>query len=299
MKVGILELREYQFIQDVARQLSGKGTEVEFISLAEQKLPLEARHRVIIDRLSFQDTYLRQSMMLASLSGSYVINNPFSSTINNKLLHHSIIGSLGVKQPRTIALPRMSEGWELGDSVKEPDWNALRREISLPVIMKPYDGFAWEDVYVATTLREVENLYNSMKGRHLLLIQEKIEYTDYFRVFCINKSDVLIVKWDPKPGGLGVYSEPDPQQLEGIAKRITETTIKLNRAIDIDFNAVEWCIDGEGELCIIEAMNEVPEVEKKSMPEDMYWWTVEKFCDCVMHKLDSDERNRTIFDTHA
>lgn len=294
MKIGVLELGEYQFIKDLMQRFG--GTEIEFISVAEQRLPMAEKYKVILDRLSFQDPYLRQVMMLASLNGAYVINNPFASSMNNKVMHQKLIETLGVKQPKTMVLPRVNEEWDLGGSVKEPNWDEVKKEISFPCIIKPFDGFAWDDVYTAATFRELQNLYNSMKYRCILLLQEKIEYTDYFRVFCINKRDVLITKWNPKPFGLGEYMHPDQKQMETIGKKICDATIKLNKMIDFDVNAVEWCVDDDGELYIIDAMNEVPDIVKNSMPEDFYWWIVEKFCQCIREKFSSNEKNRRFFD---
>ena len=290
MKVGILEWRDYPFIQDVIRKLG--DLEVEFFSAADQELPPKKKYGVIVDRLSFQDQFLRQSMMLASLGGVYVINNPFATSVNNKMLHHLIIDSLGVKQPKTIFLPKI-EGVieELSDFIKEPDMKELKKSINLPCILKPFDGYAWENVYTVTTFSELENLYNSMKGSKMLLLQEKIEYTDYFRVFCINKKDVLVTKWVPKPLGLGQYMVPEKGVMEKHGERIRDITIRLNRIIDFDFNAVEWCIDEDGELFIIEAMNDVPDVDKRFMPNDCYWWLVDKFCDCIREKAREGTKN--------
>ena len=181
--------------------------------------------------------------------------------------------------------------------MREPDWEAIRRSIQLPCILKPYNGFAWENVYVVASYRELENLYNSLKQDHIMLVQEKIEYTDYFRVFCVNRKDVLITKWAPIPGGIGGYSVPDSKQLEVFGKRITDATTALNKMLDFDFNAAEWCIDEDGELWMIEAMNEVPDADRRFIPDEQYWWLVDKLCQCIMEKTSSNERNRTAFGT--
>jgi hypothetical protein len=296
MKVGILELREYQFINDVAKKLDDLG--VEFINIAELDMDVHSKYRVIIDRLSFQEPYLRQMLMLASLNGTYVLNNPFSSTINNKVSIHKVAESIGIKQPKTLVLPRMTGEWELGELVKDPSWPDIKKKIEFPCILKPFDGFAWENVYEIASFRELDNMYNALKERHIMLLQEKIEYTEFFRVFCVNKKDVLIAKWVPKPMGLGQYMQPDPKTVSKFGEKITELTIKLNRLIDFDFNAVEWCIDDGGELFVIDAMNEVPDVDKKFMPEEYYWWIVDKFCACVRDKMSPEESNRNMFHLH-
>lgn len=293
MKIGIVELRNYQFMQDVASRLGDIG--VEYISTAEHDYQGETRYRVIVDRLSFQDPYLRQLMMLHSINGTYVFNNPFACSINNKMLGQRLLGPLGIKQPRTIVLPRVNDEWDLGGSVREPDWDKIRKEMNFPCIMKPFDGFAWENVYSIGSFRELQNLYNALKRKHIMLAQEKVEYEDYFRVFCIGKKDVLICKWVPKPFGMGVCEKPDQKKFEKFGAQLAELTIKMNKALDFDFNAVEWCIDSDGELCMIDGMNEVPDINKGTMPEDNYWWLVDRFAACVREKFNSQETNRTTF----
>ncbi len=293
MKVGILELKEYGFVQDVARKVSEK-LDVEYICMGEISHPPEQRYRVILDRLSFQDPYLRQAMMLASLGGCYVMNNPFSSSLNNKMTSHMAAEGLGIKQPATVFLPMANDKWDLCGTVKDPSWDEIKKKISLPCIMKPYDGFAWEDVYTVTSYKELENLYNSIKARRLMIVQEKIDYAEYFRVFCVNKQDVLITKWKPKPSAMGEYSHPDQKTMDKYGERIRSTVTRINSVLDYDFNAVECCIDYEGELYIIDSMNEVPDIDRKFIPEDQYEWLVEKVSGCIIQKFGSGEQNRNV-----
>ncbi len=295
MKVGILELKEYGFMQDVAGRVSEKA-EVEYISLGELAYPQEKRYRVIVDRLSFQDEYLRQAMMLASLGGCYVINNPFSTALNNKITSHMIADGLGIKQPATVFLPTANEKWDLGGAVTGPSWDDIKKRISLPCILKPYDGFAWEDVYTVTSYKELENLYNSLKSRRLMILQEKIDYAEYFRVFCINKQDILITSWKPKAFAMGEYSHPEQKTIEKYGERIREAVLKINSALDYDINAVECCIDYEGELYMIDSVNEVPDIDRRFIPENQYEWLVEKVSGCIIQKFNSGEHNRNIAD---
>jgi hypothetical protein len=69
----------------------------------------------------------------------------------------------------------------------------------------------------------------------------------------------------------------------------------MNTCLDLDVNAVEWCIDENGLPWVIDAFNEVPEVNKEALPEAYYNWIVQKFVECIEDKLDSDQRNKTVF----
>ncbi|MFH0956299.1 MAG: hypothetical protein V1813_00390, partial [Candidatus Aenigmatarchaeota archaeon] len=112
---------------------------------------------------------------------------------------------------------------------------------------------------------------------------------------CVNKSDVLITKWEPKAQGLGVYSHPGKNILEEFSGRLSEACVKMNRKLDMDFNAIEFCIDEDGKICMIDAMNEVPDVMKNVLPQDFYGWLVEKFAKCILEKQNSTETNKNTF----
>jgi hypothetical protein len=295
MKIGILELKNYQFILDVAAKLGDIGTE--FITAGEYDFSAEQKYRVIIDRLSFQDPYLKQIMMMASINGAYVVNNPFSCSINNKMLGQKVFEPFGVKQPKTFVLPRMSSDNDIMPFLKEPEWERIRAEMNFPCILKPFDGYAWDHVYQVGSFRELQNLYNALKEKCIMLVQEKIEYEDYFRVFCVGKKDVLVCKWIPRPMGRGEFVKPDQKKLDGLEKPLSELTIKINRVLDYDFNAVEWCSDPEGEIYMIDAMNEVPDIIKGQMPDEYYWWLVEKFSALVREKFHSHDKNPNTFCT--
>lgn len=293
MKVGILESPQDQFIGDVICKLS--DLEIEFLTFREQQAPIASDCRVILDRLSFNHPYLKEMMKGLSLAGTYIINNPYSATATNKLMDTRVFSRLDIPFPKTIVLPDMALKEEGGHFVAEPRWGEIAAELGLPCILKPFDGYAWEDVYLVNSVEEMKNLHVSMKSRHILLAQRLIRYRDYYRVYCINKRDVLFIKWIPKPFAMGHYLYSDLKPIEGIKDRLTELTILLNSALDLDVNVVEWCLDEEGQPWVIDAFNEVPDIRKESLPPEYYWWIVDKFVACIRDKLDPSKRNKTIF----
>ncbi len=104
MKVGLLCGREYSFppafIERVnqrrraARDHRGDG-EV----LGGTKMDEPARYRVIVDRISHEVEYYRGALKHAVLQGSYVINNPFWWTADDKYFNYSVMAKLGVRHP--------------------------------------------------------------------------------------------------------------------------------------------------------------------------------------------------------
>ena len=293
MKVGVLGSKYETFINDVISNLS--GVEVEFISFRQQAVPISGDHRVIIDRESYRYTFLKEAMKNLALRGAYIINNPFSAIATNKLIDMGIGSTLGISFPKTLVLPEANLIRETEEWIGEPVWEQIIDEVGLPCILKPFDGYAWINVYTINSLEELKQVYYSMSPSQVMLVQKLIRYEEYYRAFCFGKKDVLFVKWIPKPFGMGQYLYSDLKPIENLKDTLTKLTIDLNTCLDLDVNAVEWCIDKEGHPWVIDAFNEVPEINKEASPEAYYNWMVQKLVECIYDKLDSNQRNKTVF----
>jgi hypothetical protein len=293
-KVGILELRDDPFIIDVVSRLG--DLPIEFLSFAEQTIPITTgEYGVIVDRLSFRFPFLQEVAKNLSMGGSYVINNPFAASASNKLVDELIFQLLEIPSPNCVVLPGPELKEELGGMVVEPSWGRIADEVGLPCVFKPVDGYGWDDVYVANTLEELKECYASHGAGKVWLVQRKINYKYYYRVFCIDQKDVLFIRWIPKPFAMGEYLYSDLQEINDIKGKLTEQTIRMNSCLDMDVNVVEWCIDEQGQPWVIDAFNEVPDINKNCIPADYYWWIVDRFVTCIKDKLTSDKRNKHSF----
>ena len=59
-------------------------------------------YRVIVDRISHEVEYFRAYLKHAVLEGTYVINNPFWWTADDKFFNYSVAQKLGVAVPKTV-----------------------------------------------------------------------------------------------------------------------------------------------------------------------------------------------------
>jgi len=98
----------------------------------------------------------------------------------------------------------------------------VAEEPGFPCILKPFDGYAWQDVYVVKSAEELQNLYTALSHRYILLAQQLIRYKDYFRVFCFDKRNVLFTRWIPKPLAMGQYLYCDLSGMRGITDRLAD-----------------------------------------------------------------------------
>jgi hypothetical protein len=289
MVVGILESTEDRFMCDVASRLN--DITVEFMSVGGEKVPIERTYRVVVDRLSFRYPFLRELVKGLSLNGIYVINNPFAAQSTNKLVEILVGNRLGLTFPKTIFLPDRLPIEETGGMVSQPDLDHVAGELGFPCILKPYDGYAWEDVHVVMSKEEMSQVYQSLGSRRILVTQQLIKYKDYFRAFCFDKRHVLFIKWIPKPLAMGHYLDLDRSIPVNSNYDLTEMTMKLNEALDLDVNVVEWCLDEKGQWWIIDAFNEVPDVTPEALPSRYYKWIVDTFALCIRDKLNTQKKN--------
>jgi hypothetical protein len=292
MKIGFLEVKSDPFISDVMTRLG--EFETGFISRSFSSVPITGEWRVVVDRLSFRFPYLRELVKNWALDGAYVINNPFAAALTNKIIDSRLAAGLGIAVPRTVALPRLEGYEETEGAVTEIRWEQALEGIGFPCILKPYDGYAWDDVYTISSMEELLEKYRQLESRPVMLAQQLIRYRDYFRAFCIN-GQVLFTRWKPRPLGAGEFPANNLEGLQGIIDRLSEQTVKLNEALDLDVNAIEWCFDEEGRPWLIDAFNEVPDFRKESLPGAYYEWAVDKFAGCVRGKAVSGAKNRTVF----
>jgi hypothetical protein len=289
VKVGILEFRDNAFIRDAVQRLS--DLDPQFIRLGELSHPQPSPFRVIIDRVSFADPYLRTILRYWSRAGAYVINNPFFTLTADKLSELLLYDSLGIRHPRTVVLPRVNRAEDVRELVSPPDWRQVEERVGFPCILKPVDGYGWQDVFRVETPLALRSLYESLADSRVLLVQELVEHMDYVRAFCVESRDVFLVRWTPRPFDMAEYSMPGPQDLRDVQDELVRKTAELTNAQGLDFNTVEWSITRERVPVIIDSYNDVPDVRPEKLPAACYEWVLDRFCACVRRKLASGQTN--------
>lgn len=295
MKVGILEFKDNAFIRGVAQRLSDLDTE--FIRFGELIHPRPSPYRVIIDRVSFCDSYLRTVLRYWARGGAYVINNPFFTLTTDKLTELLLYDSLGIRHPRTVVLPRINRAEDVREIVAPPDWNEVEARVGFPCILKPVDGYGWQDVFRAETPIALRSLYESLSDSRVLMVQELIQHVDYVRAFCIER-DVFLVRWTPRPFDMAEYSLLGGGDLADVSDELVKKTAALTEAQGLDFNTVEWSITKDRAAVVIDSYNDVPDVRPEKLPVPCYEWVLDTFSACVRRKLVSNQAN-SVMGPHA
>ena len=104
----------------------------EFVKVGGTYMGEASRYKVIVDRISHEVDYYRAFLKHAMLNGTYVINNPFWWTADDKFFNYSVVQKLGVTVPKTVLLPQKGYPWDVDiqqESLRNLDypldWDAI------------------------------------------------------------------------------------------------------------------------------------------------------------------------------
>ncbi len=296
-KVGILVGREKTFPQALIDRINERGdgeVTADYIKLGGVRLDEPRRYDIIIDRISHEVPFYRGSLKKAALEGTYIINNPFWWSADDKFFNYALAIKLGVAIPRTVLLPQKDyiEGItsESLRNLEFPlDWQGIVDYVGLPAIIKPFDGGGWKNVSRVNSLDELWNVYDTT-GTLCMTLQEFIQFDQFVRCYCIGQENVMIMPYDPrKPYLSGEQYINDPNYLSHeLASRIADDVRKLCRALGYDINTVEFAIK-DGIPYAIDFMNPAPDAELASVGEFYHRWVTEAVTDLVFKRLAEPE----------
>jgi glutathione synthase/RimK-type ligase-like ATP-grasp enzyme len=247
-------------------------------------------YAVIIDRISQDVPFYRAYLKNAALMGTYVINNPFWWSADEKFFNNCLMTRLGIPVPKTVLLPSN----ERPDDTSEKsfrnlafplDWDYIFEYIGFPAYMKPHDGGGWKSVF---RVDSPEDMWVKLKetDQLVMMLQEEIVFEDYYRVYCLGKKYVHIMPYAPtNPHHLryAAESKTKGKELKELLKTIKEYTIRINEALGYDFNTVEFAVR-DGIPIAIDFCNPAPDADKNSVGEENFKWIVENAAKLAIQK---------------
>jgi hypothetical protein len=292
-KVGILVGRERTFPASLIETINERGggqVLAEFVKVGGVRLDWSKEYDLIIDRISHEVPFYRAFLKRAALEGTIVINNPFWWSADDKFFNFSLATKLGVAIPKTVLLPQKAyiEGIT-GESLRNLefplDWQGVVDHVGFPAIIKPFDGGGWKNVSRVNNLEELWQVYDTT-GTLCMTLQEMIDWDQFVRCYCIGQQEVLIMPYDPrKPYLSGEQYVHDPGYLsDGLAARVAQDVLTLNRALGYDINTVEFAIKDEIPYAI-DFMNPAPDAELASVGEFYHNWLTKAVADLVFRRL--------------
>jgi hypothetical protein len=290
-KIGIMVGRENTwpgaFIEEVNHR--NAGVVAEFVKLNGTRMDEPLAYDVIVDRISHEIPYYRAFLKNAMLNGTFVINNPFWWSADDKFTGAGIIIRLGVAHPRSVALPSHSyiEGIDHAESLRNilPNipWEQHVEYVGgFPVILKPSSGGGFKNVFKLYTIEQLWEAYNQT-GTECMMLQEFIEWEKYVRCLCIGQETILPIKFDVSaPYPHRYFDEPDyltPDEHE----RVVKDARTICRALGYDMNTVEFALKG-GVPYAIDFTNPAPDMDYWSLKEKFFTWVVNAMADLCIAK---------------
>jgi hypothetical protein len=290
VKIGLLCGREYAFppaFLDRVNQLGAPhGITAEFVKLTGTKMGEPSGYRVIVDRISHEVEYYRAYLKHAVLTGTYVINNPFWWTADDKFFNYAVAQKVGVAVPKTIVLPQKSYPADIDLTAESLhnlgypiDWDGLLDYVGRPAILKPFSGGGWKHVYKVNNREELIAAYD-VTGPYCMTLQQFIRFDQYVRCFTFGKTDITPVRYDPHERRYLVEHQYLTPQL---GARIVKDAQTLNLALGYEMNTIEFAVE-DGVPYAIDFLNPAPDFERDRITPHYFDMVVEKMASLVIDR---------------
>ncbi len=294
-KVGIIFGMENTFPPAVVEKINAMkvaGVEAEFVKIGGIRMNEPKRYNVIIDRISQDIPFYRAYLKNAALQGTYVINNPFWWTADDKFFNYALAAKLGVAIPPTVILPHQQHPPDTTErsmrNLMYPlNWEELFKYVGFPAFLKPYSGGGWKHVYKVHSPDEFFYHYNQT-GDLCMTLQRGVNFEEYFRCYVIGQEKVHIMRYDPKAPFHERYVKGNPPPFPKLRERIEKDALTLCRALGYDLNTVEFAVEG-GVPYAIDFMNPAPDAEATSVGQENFEWVVNAVAEMAVQKALSEE----------
>ncbi len=279
-RIGVLFGKERSFPNAFVERVNSKnieGVTAEPVLIAQALQGVPSGYAVIIDRISQDVPFYRTWLKNAALTGTYVINNPFWWSADDKYFNNCLMTRLGVPVPKTAIIPSNQlpddTSPESFSNLTYPlNWEAIFNEVGFPAYMKPFAGGGWKSVY---RLENADEFFEKHKetGQLVMMLQEEIVFEEYYRCYCVGQKHVRIMPYEPRnPHHLRYQASftPTAEKLE----QMTEIVLKINKALGYDLNTVELALR-DGVPYAIDFCNPAPDADIVSVGPENFEWIVE------------------------
>jgi glutathione synthase/RimK-type ligase-like ATP-grasp enzyme len=297
-KIGILFGQEdtfpWAFVERIrSKNLEGITAEPVHIDKLVQGEP--SGYSVIVDRISQDVPFYRAYLKNAALNGTVVINNPFWWSADEKFFNNCLATKIGVAVPKTVLLPSKEHPPDTGDksfrNLAYPlDWDGIFEYVGWPAYFKPFAGGGWKNVYRLDNPDDFFRVYNET-GQLVMMLQEEIVFTEYFRCYCLDCRDVRIMQYDPRQPFHMRYVRGGPPVQAALLQKVEDGVLKLNRALGYDFNTVEFAIR-DGVPYAIDFCNPAPDADVNSIGEDNFEWVVENAANMAIRRAQKQSEGK-------
>jgi hypothetical protein len=292
-KIGILVGRENTFPQAFIDEVNRReaGVTAEFVSLGGTAMDAPAAYALIVDRISHEVPYYRAFLKNAMLAGTYVVNNPFWWSADDKFTGAAIATRIGVAHPKSIALPSHSYIADItSESLRNLQpripWEQHVEAVGgFPLILKPHSGGGFKQVFKLHSMEQLWEAYNQT-GTECMMLQQFVEWDKYVRCWVVGRERVLVMKFDVSAPYPHRYFDEPGYLTDEEQRRVEHDALALCRALGYDMNTVEFALK-DGVPYAIDFTNPAPDADYYALKERFFRWVVDAMADfCIAKALE-------------
>jgi glutathione synthase/RimK-type ligase-like ATP-grasp enzyme len=293
-KVGVLYGMENTFPTALIDRINAMAVEdvrAESLVTGGFRMDKPTPYKVIVDRISHDIPFYRAYLKNAILHGAHVINNPFWWSADDKFFNYALAAKLGVASPKTVMLPHEKHppgttSQSMRNLMYPLNWEEIFEYIGFPAFMKPHLGGGWRSVYKVENPEDLFRAYGET-GDLGMVLQEAIDFTDYYRCYVIGREKVHVMAYDPRLPHERRYVQETDVTRSPLYGRIVEDSLKLCRALGYDMNTVEFAVR-DGVPYAIDFLNPAPDADRISVGEANFEWIVNAMADLAVKRALDD-----------
>ena len=294
-KIGIIFGMENTFppaLVDKVNSMKVEGVQAEFVKLGGVQMAQPSGYAVIIDRISQDISFYRSYLKNSALNGTFVINNPFWWTADDKFFNYALASKLRVAIPPTVLLPHNQHppgttDQSMRNLIYPLNWEEIFDYVGFPAFLKPYDGGGWKNVHKINSPDEFFRAYNE-SGQLCMTLQRGVKFKEYFRCYVVGQEKVHIMPYDPSvPFHERYVKNPPPMDVK-LLERVERDALTLCRALGYDLNTVEFAVE-DGIPYAIDFMNPAPDADVNSVGKANFDWIVNAVAEFAVKKALSGE----------
>ncbi|GIV60403.1 hypothetical protein GQ464_000230 [Rhodocaloribacter litoris] len=299
-KIGVLRGMETTFpdalIPYINSEYAGRNVVAEFVLIDTVKMDDEPGYDVILDRISHEVPFYRSYLKWAALKGTYIVNNPFWWSADDKFIDNVIARQAGVAVPKSVILPHRqhppnTQATSFRNLKYPVDWDAVFDYVGFPAFLKPHDGGGWRGVTKVNNPDEFFTAYNA-SGDDCMMLQEGIAFEHYFRCYGVGRQKVHIMPYNPlAEPHRRYYDVPEGPYDEQLLQKIERDVLALCNALGYDLNTVEFAVR-DGIPYAIDFMNPAPDADYHSVGHDNFEWIVRAMAEFLVEKATEERRPR-------
>lgn len=285
--IGIMAGQENSFpealIEEInSRKLNTVCAERVFIDSVTLKNTMP--YDVIFDRVSCEVQFFNSLLKYAHALGVRIVNNPFSTYRNDSFSNLAIADCLGIRVPRTALLPSKDQPYgttpDTFRNLAFPlNWESIFEYVKFPAYIKPDSDNPFINSFKVYNQAEFFAAYD-LTGQHVMLLQESIDYQEYYRCYVIGDSEPVILHYNPsKPLHLRFCAEIKPS--DEVRAKMIDASLKISSSIGLEFNSVEFAVLGS-DVFLTESYNNLATVDSSIFCDDDFKTIVKNTADYLI-----------------